>query len=721
MDTTTTRESLATATIDPFTVEIIRHKLFRVIDEGLITLGKVSGTTVTAEGHDVLVALYLPDGTVLLAGLGFLHHILPASRAVKQIIESFSDDGIFEGDVFFANDPYSVAMHAPDIFMITPIHSDGKLASWVVNYVHVTDIGGVDVGGFCPNAREVYHEGFSTKGLKIVEKGKLRKDVYDTFLNMIRDPGMTGLDLKSQMSANHVVSDRMQRIYDDYGVDTVEAVSYQLIEQSEQRLRQRLRELPDGTWYAKRYLDLPHQTYRLELAATKDDDQLVFDFSGTDEQADFPINCQYWATKGAALAPLFPLLAWDMTWNEGIARCLDVVAPEGSLLNARRPAPISLNTISSVHAVNILSNEVLAKMLASSHKYQDRSVGCWLGTIIAEVVGGVNRMGEYVAQLSGDVFGMSEGARSFRDGAGSGGHIVNVAQKMANVESEEQAFPKLFLYRRVVPDSEGPGKYRGGPVHEHAVVPHGGGMDTITAVISPGTGETYPGAHGTSGGYPSSTASHRVFRNANVEEFPHNFDTTRGQHIEDVRASAVPVSTSDILYLRPDGGGGYGDPLDRDPELVLEDLKLRIVTAGHAMATYGVVIDEEQRKLDVEATRRQRSQMREQRLGKKPAVDERQDVARTPSRINEYLQVTDQGAQVQCTWCGEKICEVDARWKDAVFTHTSPVILMGPPKQDSSDYVLREFFCPSCATALDVEVVRPEDPPLYDVIHRWPR
>lgn len=717
MDETPDRE------VDPFTFEIIRHKLFRVIDEGLITLAKVSGTPVTSEGHDVLVALYLPDGSLLTCGLGFLEHLVPASRAVRHITTSFaSDPGIFEGDVFLANDPYTVAIHCPDVYMVTPIYFNGDLVTWVVNFVHVTDIGGVDPGGFCPNAREVFHEGFSTKGLKIVERGTLRRDIYETFLNMIRDPGMTGLDLNSQMAANFVVKERMQRLYGEYGPEVVESVGRKLIDESEQRLRRRLRELPDGTWRARKYLDLPHKTYRLVLAATKEGDKLVYDFTGTDEQTDFPVNCHYWHTKGEALAPVLPLLAWDMTWNEGVLRCLDVVVPEGSLLNAIRPAPISLNTVASGYAVKILSNAVLSKMLAASQTYSDRAVGCWTGSQVADVVGGVNRYGEFVAQVGTDVFGMPEGARAFADGAGSGGFVAHVALKMANVESEEQAVPKRFLYRRVVPDSGGPGKYRGGPAHERAVVPHGGGTDHMTAVVIPGTGELVPGSLGASGGYPGATSAHRVFRKSNVDQFPWSLDVTTGEQVDDARAAALSVSNQDILYLRSEGGGGYGDPLDRDPNLVLQDVLLQIVTTEAARDTYGVVVDELNARVDVEATNQQRLALREKRLGK-PAelpASETQAVARTKYRIDEYLQLTPDGREVQCTWCGQTMCAAQDAWRDHAAQRTSPVTVAGPPKATSSEYVLREFFCPTCGTSLDVQATRSVEEPLEDLISRWP-
>ena len=712
------------AKIDPFSFEIIRHKLFRIIDEAVITLGKVSGTAVTAEGHDLLVALYRADGTVLLCGMGFLHHIIPASQAVKHVISSFAEDpGIFEDDVFFVNDPYTVAMHAPDMFAISPIYFEGQLVSWVVNYVHVTDIGGIDFGGFCPNAKECFHEGFSTKGLKLIERGKIRKDIFETFLNMIRDPGMTALDLRSQMAADHVAKQRMQQLYTAYGVEAVDGVGEHVIEQSERRLKARLGELPNGTWRARQYIDLPDRTYRLELAATKEGDSLTYDFTGTDEQASYPINCCYWATKGGSLAPLFPILAWDLTWNEGIVRCLEVIAPLGSLLNCQRPAPVSIATIGGVHSVNMLSAAVLSKMMGATEKYKDRAVGCWTGSLVVYATGGLNQWGEYVGLMGGDCFGMGEGARAFMDGAGSGGHIVNVAQKFPNVEFEEQAFPKRFLYRRAVPDSGGPGKYRGGPCHELAVVPHGGQNGSFVAVISPGKGKDYLAGQGIFGGYPSCNTDSVVFRDGNASELPSDLDSTRGTLVEEARASSVDVGTSDILYVRPDGGGGYGDPLDREPERVLEDLLLGLVTEGPARDIYGVVLNAGKDHVDIEATEKRRLALREQRLGRKLETNghARHRVRPTPFRISEYLQRVDgkNGGSVQCTWCGREICSANAAWKNHVVRRESSPTTAGPLRRDSSAYALREFFCPSCATTLDVEAVLGDAPPLHDKIHQW--
>src|SRR5215470_6861501 len=263
-----------TRPVDAVTFEIIRHRLNQVIEEAIVALENVSGSPITNEGHDMMVSLYKADGGLMVGGVGFLHHLTSAAQAVKHILATFSHDpGIGEDDVFMLNDSYTAALHPPDVYLISPIHHEGKLTGFVSNFVHVTDIGAVDPGGFSPNAREAFQEGFVTQGLKIVERGKPRRDVIETFLRNVRDPGMTALDLKSQLAAN-------------YGVEAVDSVSGQLIEQSERLLRERLRELPDGVWRARQYVDMPEGLYRVELTAVKEGDTLTYDFSGTDPQID---------------------------------------------------------------------------------------------------------------------------------------------------------------------------------------------------------------------------------------------------------------------------------------------------------------------------------------------------------------------------------------------------------------------------------------------------
>jgi N-methylhydantoinase B len=713
------------ATIDPFTFEIIRHKLFRVTEEASIALENVSGTPITAEGHDLMVSLYRADGGLMVGGAGFLQHVTCASQAVKHILAHCSQDpGIFEDDIYLLNDPYSGALHAPDVYLISPIHWHGELAGFIADFVHVTDIGGIDPGGFCPRARSSYEEGFASRGIKLIERGKLRKDVFDTILNVVRDPGMVGLDLKSLLAATHVAKERVLTLYKDYTYEAVDTVSSELIAQSEMLFRQRLLELPDGIWRTRAYYETPEKIMRVELVATKERDTLTFDFTGTDDQVPYGINCSYWATWGAVFAPLFPVFAHDMVWNDGILAPVKLIAPEGSLVNARRPAPVSMATIGMVQIVRNLSLTVVSKMLGTSEKYKDRATAVWAPTNMHYHLAGSSPAGEYVAHHGTDTFAGSGGARAFRDGVDLGGMIHALASRWANVERHEASFPHRYLYRRLVPDSGGPGKYRGGMCHEFAVVPHDSLGQSFTAVLMPGRGTEAPLAQGIFGGYPGCNTASIQFRGGNAAELPYDLASTAADRQDYIGMGVTDINADDILYIRYDGGGGYGDPLEREPELVLRDVLLGLVTPGPAREVYGVVSDLARGEIDHAATAAQRLALRAERLGgrKPPArATSRKDIPRTGRRINEYLQIagTNDAPFVQCTWCGERLCAADAAWKDHAVVRKSSPAKAGPFRADSSRFFLLEFFCPGCATALDVDVTFQDDPPLHDKIYGW--
>jgi N-methylhydantoinase B len=710
-------------TVDPFTFEIIRHKLFRVTEEAIIALESVSGTPITAEARDLMVSVYRADGGLMVGGVGFLQHMTSASQAVKHILASFSDDpGIFEDDVYLMNDPYSGALHAPDVYLISPIHWHGRLVGFVADFVHVSDIGGIDPGGFCPSATSCFQEGFASQGLKLVERGKLKRDVFETVLNVVRDPGMVGLDLKSLMAANHVAKQRMLKLYEDYGHETVDTVGAELIAQSERLLRRRLAEIPDGVWRARQYYERGEGTYRVELAAAKHGDRLAFDFTGTSEQLPIGINCSYWATWGAIFASILPVLAWDMVWNDGIFTTVELVAPEGTLVNALRPAPVSMATIGTVQLVRNVTLHALSKMVGASGTLYERATGTWAPTVmhytLATIQGGMQ-----ISHHGTDTFIGAGGARANRDGVDAGGYLHAPANRCANVERHEVSFPHRYLYRRMVPDSGGPGKYRGGACHEFAVVPDG--AKGFTAVLGPGRGMEAPMSQGIFGGYPGCNTASIQFRNGNASSLPESGAVTKGDSEDRIGAGVTEIEPDDIQYIRYDGGGGYGDPLDRDPRLVAEDVLEGLVTAAAAHDVYGVVLDSKRGEVNVRGTRVRRAELRRARLEPNEptdAVEGPADVKRTPFRMGEYLQVCETGgtASVQCTWCGATLCPATARWKDHAVVRHSPPHRAGTGRVDSGRFSLLEFFCPNCGTALDVDIVHGSDPPLHDVIERWP-
>jgi N-methylhydantoinase B len=703
---------------DPVTFEIVRHKLTQVIEEAILALENVSGSPTTAEGHDMMVSLYRADGGLMVGGVGFLHHLSSAAQAVKHVVATYSaDPGIGEGDVFMLNDSYTAALHPPDVYIISPVYHDGTLRGFVANFVHVNDIGAVDAGGFSPNSRHRFHEGFQTQGLKIVEGGRPRRDVIDTVLNQVREPDLFALDLRSQLAANHVAIERMTKLYSEYSPDTVDAVSERLIEQSGELMRRRLAELPDGTWRVRQYVDVPDRLHCVALAMTKEGETLHFDFTGTDPQSILGINNSYWATLGAVLAPVYPLLAWDLTWNEGMLEPISLTAPPNTLVNCARPGPVSVATVSMIKVANNLSSLLIGRMLDASPSYCRRASAVWDGMHSSVHLSGSQHGGEGFIVSITDPFAGSGGAQSTKDGVDIGGEIPNGVSRWANVETHELHNPVLFLYRRLLEDSGGPGRYRGGVSHEFALVPHKADGGEIGLVVT-AKGLRVPMSHGISGGLPGSNAESCLFRDGNAGALPDGWELTEGRRDEAMWGSFT-MTDRDILYQHYMGGGGYGDPLARPDLEVADDVARGVISPGAAREQYGVVLYGDG-SADSEATGTMRHRMRSERLGHEApsGSSTRADVERSERRVSEYLQVVDSGTQ--CTWCGGVVAPAGRHWKEGALMRSVSPTVGGRFRESVAGLVLRQWCCPECATLLATEVALESDPQLLDEIRDWP-
>jgi N-methylhydantoinase B len=703
---------------DPVTFEIVRHKLTQVIEEAILALENVSGSPTTAEGHDMMVSLYRADGGLMVGGVGFLHHLSSAAQAVKHVVRTYSDDpGIDEGDVYMLNDSYTAALHPPDVYIISPVFYEGTLRGFVANFVHVNDIGAVDAGGFSPNSRHRFHEGFQTQGLKIVERGRPRRDVIDTVLNQVREPDLFALDMRSQLAANHVAIERLTKLYSEYGPDTVDTVSERLIEQSGELMRRRLGELPDGIWRTRQYVDMPDRLHRVSLAMTKTGDSLHFDFTGTDPQSVLGINNSYWATLGAVLAPVYPLLAWDLTWNEGMLEPISLTAPPNTLVNCVRPGPVSVATVSMIKVANNLSSLLIGRMLDASPTYCRRASAVWDGMHSSVHLSGSQHGGEGFIVSITDPFAGSGGAQSTKDGVDIGGEIPNGVSRWANVETHELHNPVLFLYRRLLQDSGGAGRYRGGVSHEFGLVPHKADGDEISLVVT-AKGLRVPMSHGISGGLPGCNAESCLFREGNADGLPDGWQATEGRR-EEAQWGTFSMTGGDILYQHYMGGGGYGDPLARPPLEVAEDVARGVISPAAATEQYGVVLGKDG-SADSEATDAVRRGIRSDRLGHEApaAAHSRAEVARSERRINEYLQLVDAGTQ--CTWCGGLVAAASHHWKTGALVRRSSPMIGGRFRESVDGLILLQWLCPECATLLGTEVALESDPQLLDEIRGWP-
>ena len=605
--------------MDPITFSIIRHRLYRVVDEAVITLKHVSGTAITNEGHDLMVSLYRADGSLLMGGVGFLHHLTSAAEACKAIIRRFGDD-IGESDIYLLNDPYTAALHTSDVYLVAPIHHHGELVAWSACFVHVYDIGATNPGGFCPDSQDIYTEGYSSPGIRLVSGGKMNQDVMDTLLNMVRSPEMVALDIASMIACNNVAKERMLALIDKYDYETVDAACRNLIDQSEQLLRQRLRDLPNGEWHSRQYLNVRDDVYRVVLKMTKRDDELIFDFSGSSPQASVAINCTKWASLGGLFAPLFPLLCFDITWNEGVIRPITMIAPEGTVVNCTRPAPVSVATVGAIQSVNNAACATIGKMLDASEKYADEATAVWHANHFAIFMFGQNQHGRESIGILTETFAGSGGGRNIGDGIDVGGEMPNPISRMANVEMLENFFPLRYLFRRRVMDSGGPGKHRGGTGMEIALMPHDAPDGGLHYVIS-GKGSDFPMSDGLSGGYPGAPNSYQWVHNNEAPDDRRNVDAAFAQSVadmagepEDVSWGVYPVMGEDALYVRWNGAGGYGDPLEREPEAVRADCDEGVVSVETAHEVYGVVLNDDRTAVDRPATEARRKSLMAARI-----------------------------------------------------------------------------------------------------------
>ena len=577
--------------MDPITFSIIRHRLYRVVEEAVITLKHVSGSAITNEGHDLMVSLYEADGTLLLGGVGFLHHLTSAAEACKSIIRRFDGD-VHEGDLFLLNDPFTAALHTSDIYLVSPIHYKGELIAWSACFVHVYDIGAMNPGGFAPDAVDVFSEGFSSPGLKLVDRGNLRQDVWDTLLNMVRGPEMVALDLRSMIACNNVAKDRMVALVEKYGLPTFQETCKSLVTQSESRLRERLRELPDGSWQSRQYFDVKGEVYKVLLKMTKKDDELTFDFTGSSPQSKYSVNCTKWASLGGLFAPLFPLLCYDITWNEGVIRPIKVIAPEGSIVNCTKPSPVSVATVGAIQSVNNAACTTIAKMLASHDKYEDQTSAVWHANHFAVFMFGKNQRGGDAIGILTETFAGAGGARTFADGVDIGGEIPNPISRMANVETVEAMFPVRYLFRRRLKDSGGGGEFRGGTGGEIALVPHDAPDGGMHYVLS-GKGSKFPQSEGLNGGNAGALNDyvwvHSDDSKASHNCFSQSLSSIPGEK-ESISWGVFPLMGNDALYVRWNGGGGVGDSLDREPSAVLSDVINSLISPEAAKEIYGVVI-----------------------------------------------------------------------------------------------------------------------------------
>jgi N-methylhydantoinase B len=694
--------------VHPVAFEVIRSRLLAITEEMRIALQSVSGSPTVTEASDFFTGLFLPDGS--FASMGFqVSFQAPVVGNLIRAVHARPTVEARDGDMFCGNDPFVGALHQNDIQLAGPIYADGRIFAWAGVEAHVTDIGGMDFASWSPNARDVRQEGLRIPCVRLVEGGRMREDILEMILTATRLPAQLNLDFRAFVATINVARERVTELVTRYGASTLSTVMQRMIEVSQKRVEERLRELPDGEFHVVDFLEHDgeaNRLYKVDLRMHKRGARMVFDFSGSSPQAPGFINATRSGLEGGVTGALLPMLAYDIPWNQGVVHTAEIVAPDGLICTAQFPAPVGAATVETIWVVSNVCSQALNRLLACSPKYRDRAQAVSDGTMATFNLGGRNQYGEPFGLHLMDPLAGGYAAFAGKDGYEAGGPINSPAPAIADVERNELAAPLFYLYRRLACDTGGAGRYRGGASAEVALTL--AGIDEAEALIMT-HGAEVPNACGLFGGYPGST----VVQSWASGAAKNGVYSAESQWIHfGPKPGLQRMRIGDVFAATWQGGGGCGDPLDRDPAAVVRDCRNELVSRQAAAEIYGVILNETE--FDAEATHTHRASLRAERIrGKCRTADCPPDVE-TIGEIGHALRLVRVGGEVHIvSRSGATLARGSTRWREGAIRAPfapSRVLRLHEGLEMSS------FYCPVSGELLAVDVHEKGAIPQDDII-----
>lgn len=358
------------AELDPVTFEVIRHRLFGVVEEQGLTIMKVSGSPVATFAHDFSTTLLSAEGEIVYFGPWNQPQVGHIDRNVKWVLEHRAENpGIRDGHMFLGNDPWIGANHQSDVIVVCPVFWEDTLLCWVASAMHTVDVGGSTPGGFCPDAESVYDEPLPTPPVAYVEDGRIRADAEDAFLRRSRLPDLLRLDLRALIASNNVAKQRMTELVGRYGVGSIVGAMTKIVDDSERAFQARLEKLPDGEWSHHLYVDIAgpgdRGLYPVCLRLRKQGDQLLFDNVGTHPQAG-ALNTTAGGWRSSILSAVNSLMCFDLMYAMGgPMRRMRFDAVPGTIVSASYPGSVSNSSVGVLLGIG-LGTVCVSKMLASS-------------------------------------------------------------------------------------------------------------------------------------------------------------------------------------------------------------------------------------------------------------------------------------------------------------------------------------------------------------------
>ena len=573
--------------LDPVTLEVIRNALPAIANEMAADLQRTSYNMMIYEVRDFCTALLAPNGDLVSQNVGGVSHfVADLGVIVVDGMKRYGAEGFKPGDVIITNHQAVAGQHLNNIVIYMPYFFQGELLMFAMVRAHWIDIGGMSTGfGAGPTVADPWQEGLQLDQIKIYEEGKLDEKMYRVLRDNIRFPESSLGDMKSQMAACRLGTRRLDELLTKYGKDTVLNGISHIFDETEQKCRNVVARLPDGVYEANGSLDddglIKDDPVKLHAKVTVKDGHMVIDLSGCSGERKAAINSRTLAGARVAYkaltAPLEPV-------NEGSFRALDVIIPEGNIMMARFPAPMSGW---SAVVPTVVDTIVAALAPAMPDRVPAGHHGLLGGAMV--FFGNHPQTGKrFVVQ---SLEGGGWGGRPMEDGESGTVSVCQGDVRNGSIEGIELKCPVLVEARAMRADSCGAGKYRGGlglDVRVRNLVEGRWNFEHTKRQKCPPWG-LWNGKPGEFGGY--------LMRLPGEQDFT----PMRGAHV------AVPIGSEAIV--RTGGGGGWGDPLERDPKAVQHDVAEEFISAEAALRDYGVVLTAS-RELDLAATNQRRASMK---------------------------------------------------------------------------------------------------------------
>jgi N-methylhydantoinase B len=709
------------AAIDPVTYELVRYSLLNINLEHTALLQKLAVSQLVILSRDYQTVMLTEDGEITLVGPCIQFFAKSAALCAQYTLEHRSKNpGIAPGDMFFANDCYIGASHQQDGSVIAPVFVGDELFCWITNTLHYQDVGGGSVGSWCHDAQDAWHDPMHWPPVKIVERGELREDVERLFVRQSRFPVTVGMDLRAAIAAIEFARGKMTELVARHGADVVKGVMRGTQDAGERLFVERLRSIPNGRWSHRFYSEgaVPGDLsiYTLQVNITKSLDTLIVDNQGTDPQIG-SISMTFAGFAGAALAGIVGQVCPDLAGAYGGPyRRIQFRPVPGTILCASYPAATSTSVFTITMTINAIAIAA-AKMLSCGDAATRRLA---LGPSHPQPGGsalfnGVARDGTPWQGVISDLMFGSFGGSPTRDGMDFGGHWWMPGSMGPNVEDLEAISPVVHIYRRGLKAGlDGAGRHRGGLGITSAVWLR----DAASLMFA--TGESFPGGAGVMGSAPGSRAQVAVIRGGELAaclqaaSIPARSGDFPGERRElPWKTVEHALAAGDVLDCVFPSIAGYGDPLLRDPEAVLNDVRAGILAPHVAQRVYGVRLSAEQ--IDWSATAAQRRAVRRARLGGREPSE---PLAPPPGsmRIGELLHVV-----AGRWWCnGADLGSCDENYKSRALLLETPISAIGEefttPFQEVADQVaFREYVCPVTGFRIDTELALRTQAPLHDI------